>query len=284
MDCRTALELVEVVRPDSGDLAESELTSAAAHLESCRHCAKIFHGRKTLDRQLGRVIRDVPVPWNLKTNLLATVSDRPLAWTCQDDNSTSYVGSNAEIDTGTKSVQSLPTSPPVSIHCRRWFRLTVAIVVCLAVVFVAWYSPFWPESSLTLAKLEQETDLHLDQYADFDGSFRANLPSGWSDLRSLRVVRPKGLQLSGSDHVAALYGFQLQEMRRPIDGVLLVIEQSRVVEPPNIFTFISATTRYPQRSTAVAAWTEGGLVYICFVQGGGSEIEALQQEFAIMPT
>ena len=70
MDCRSAIELLEVARPDSEDLDDRELASAAAHLEECPQCADQFRKSQVFDRKVGQVLRDVTIPPGLKEKLL----------------------------------------------------------------------------------------------------------------------------------------------------------------------------------------------------------------------
>ena len=91
MDCRTALEILEVARPDSDDVKQTELAWAQAHLDSCPRCEEAFHNRQALDRRIGRLMRDVSLPWNLKHKLLQdSISQRrgvPGGTCCDRDHS-----------------------------------------------------------------------------------------------------------------------------------------------------------------------------------------------------
>lgn len=74
MNCHNALEILESARPASGDLSEPELVEAAGHLENCSACRDVHRWREHLDRRIGRVMRDVPLPGGLRERLLSALA------------------------------------------------------------------------------------------------------------------------------------------------------------------------------------------------------------------
>jgi hypothetical protein len=77
MDCKTALRMIEVCRPDAADLADPELAPVSAHLEQCPECLRRFRTRQAWDDRLAQVVQSVPVPLGLRERILAKL-DRPV--------------------------------------------------------------------------------------------------------------------------------------------------------------------------------------------------------------
>jgi len=69
MDCQTALEILDCVRPDSDDLDLPEMADARAHLESCDACQETFASMQSFDRAVVDVVQDVDVPSRLRSAL-----------------------------------------------------------------------------------------------------------------------------------------------------------------------------------------------------------------------
>ncbi|MGZ0167837.1 MAG: hypothetical protein ACKVII_28295 [Planctomycetales bacterium] len=69
MDCQTALEILDCVRPDSDDLDLPEMADARAHLESCDACQESFASMQSFDRAVADVVQDVDVPSRLRSAL-----------------------------------------------------------------------------------------------------------------------------------------------------------------------------------------------------------------------
>lgn len=78
MNCEASRKLMEVCRPDSSDLGDPELRDLAGHLERCPECRALLEANAENDRRLGRAMRDVPVPADLKERLLVAL-ERPRA-------------------------------------------------------------------------------------------------------------------------------------------------------------------------------------------------------------
>jgi hypothetical protein len=76
MDCQTALEILDCVRPDSDDLDLPEMADARAHLESCDACQETFAKNQSFDRAVANVVQDVNVPDGLRSALPGTRNSR----------------------------------------------------------------------------------------------------------------------------------------------------------------------------------------------------------------
>ena len=288
MDCQTALELLDIVRPDSGDLTEPELQSASAHVETCAKCESIFRGRQDLDRAIGKVVRDIAVPADLKSKLQDALAAATVEPDIEPVAGTPAVAANTAIDVEEPpKTQPAPAAKP--LHRRAWFQVA-ATSACVALGVIVWLLP--PEqSTIALNDLREQTIEKLSDVAAlpaFDGGFAAGVPLDWKGLRTLRFAAfVHGLDSASSKtHLGAIHRFKLlRSGRGPVNGFLLAVPKSRVTTLPSAKSFAAAKVVYPKsRRFATAAWTDGGLVYICFVRGGAGEIEALQDAVKITLT
>ena len=69
MDCRSALEILDCARPAAEDLQQPEFVDAKSHAATCAACDETFRERQILDRRIGELMRDVPVPAGLLERL-----------------------------------------------------------------------------------------------------------------------------------------------------------------------------------------------------------------------
>ena len=268
MDCRTALEILEVVRPDSADPMEPEVVEASDHVESCRRCEDHFLARRHFDRRLGEQMRDVPLPPGLKSRLLAGLEARKTSANQASDAGQAPVMS-ADRDAGSARRQ----------RGRRRARLLAFATTALALMVIVTFffvrssrAPSW-----TLAELRHDARTGFQTFeglATFDGDFEARLPEhGWETSRAISIAEPpRGFPPEAAPHPAALYYFVLRDGRRPpVAGVLLVTPRQNVVEPPQKKHFDPEGVGSGPLSTV--AWTEGEFVYVCAVRGGGDSLE-----------
>lgn len=296
MDCRTALEILDTLRPDSADRMEPEVVSASEHVEKCRRCEDQFLARRHFDRRLGERMRDVPVPPGLKFRLMAELQslesplseslpgEFPHAEQRESEAAAEKVGADSS-DSERGAPVALATRDPISARQRR--RRTRARVVALAatalalMVAVTFFvlqsgqAPVW-----TMAELRHETATAFQGFEElpqFDGRFEARLPElGWETSRAISIVEPPRGFPGTSPHSAALYHFRLHDGRRPpLDGVLLVTPKHNIAEPPQNSNFNADGVGSGPLSTV--AWTEGEFVYVCVIHGGGDGLQRLER-------
>jgi len=305
MDCRTALEILEVARPDSDDVKQTELAWAQAHLDSCPRCEEAFCNRQALDRRIGRLMRDVSVPWDLKHKLLqaATNGNGKLELSVRAAGVADYAAGITGIETGITGIETdvtgsaagldvpagsdAPVTPAASKSTvarprRYWLKGAAVAAACLVgwVVVWPWLQP--SQIRLQLDELRNETALkNPATLPPFRGEFEAAIPDGWSEGVSF-AIPAVGFQLDGSGkHLAALYSFTFSSPKRPlVNGLLLVIPKKSIEDPPSAVFFGAGSRVYVQSSTgtyyATAAWTEGDLVYVCFVPSEDNALKALE--------
>ncbi len=80
MDCRTARLLLDFARPLCPELEPADAEALQTHLADCPECGPVAAAERRLDDHLGRAVRDVPVPADLKQRLLNRLSRERDAW------------------------------------------------------------------------------------------------------------------------------------------------------------------------------------------------------------
>jgi len=286
MDCQTALELLEVVRPDSDDLQQPELSDARHHLQSCERCRSVFRKRQETDRRIGQAMQSVAIPDVLRERLLSNVvavASEPSIRDSQTPDAKTIAVSDTDPDgAGTRSTQ------PVRRH---WLTAVAVMATCLLLGVVAWQVRWrlmeGPAISLDVVRRSVPHD-RLSKLPPFAGQFKASLPSGWRIHRGLFDYEPpRAWHLDEETKTtAAIYRFRYR--RRPaFELALVVIPQSQIRDVPAATTFGLADVVYgqsPAGQVATAAWVEDDLVYVCSVRGGAERLETLQRFLAIPTT
>lgn len=272
MDCRRALEILEVANVDSNETSEAAVGAARAHLESCRRCEKTLRGRQKLDLQIADVIRDVKVPSTLKQRLLEAVADEEAIANERLTDTTVDIDLLRNIDEVKKS------SRPSARHGRRgWlaFSLTAA---CLCVA-VGWLIVRTPAPSLTLADIQEMLPVDAaSKLPNFDGNFAAKPPNRrWEEL--LTSSNAKGLRANANGkHLIAVYKFRFRSKRQSfVHGLLLVIPVDKVIDPPKDRFFAREAVVYLPDGSAAVAWVSDGLLYVCWLPDGGHDLPTLER-------
>jgi len=306
MDCRQALQILEFDGGNADDsLAEvysaEERAAAQAHLESCPACARTVGNRRDLDRAIGEVMREVPIPRGAQQRLLARLSELQTANSGADVGPTSAALAGASDLRGLHSVgeqvgrngqplsSTVPTVRPARpiqatrlTSRRRFLKRLVPLAACLVVAFVGFFGVVWlfmpsfsvEEVSGALAKVEFES---LGKLSDFNGK-DASLPSEWERLCGTKA---KGLPLASK--VIAVYGFDIPKMRHTgtVRGLIAVIPRSRIRNLPDADSLATASlsSGYLQAQigeSVCVAWQQGDFVYVCLIRGGPDSLSTLQ--------
>ena len=262
MDCQTALEHLDCVRPDSADLDLPEMADARAHLESCESCQEAFAGMQSFDRAVIDVVQDVVVPERLRGLLL----DPPVK----------VAGNDSEDSMADRGNSGAADSR------RRKMQLAVSAVCALMLGVTAW---LWQSQPVMLSEAELLQNLPLDLSATgpFDAGFEIALPATWSGNSRLRIGREfRGVDLDDdAGHDAAVTIFSYAPSRNaPINGILAAIPKSRVQPLPSAVSFGQADSRYIQkdgRRPVAAVWQERDTVYVCMVLGSAADLEQIQR-------
>ncbi|MGZ0168584.1 MAG: hypothetical protein ACKVHE_03410 [Planctomycetales bacterium] len=249
MDCQTALEHLDCVRPDSNDLDLPEMADARAHLDSCDSCQQSFAEMQSLDRAVTNVVLNVDVPEGLRVSLVET--------------SVNEAAANSR---------------------RRRLQAAASVACALMLGVAAW---LWqPQVQFAEAELLQRLPIDLSATEQFDTSFELALPAPWTGNPRLRVGREfRGIDLDDkAGHDAAVVIFSYSPSRNaPINGILAAIPASRVSPLSESVSFAQADSRYIQkdgRRPVAAVWREGDTVYVCLVLGSAADLERIQRNLS----
>lgn len=271
MDCQTALEHLDCVRPDSDDLDLPEMADARAHLESCDACQESFAKNQSFDRAVTSVVQKVDVPDGLRSSLLEASVDESSAEVPADaDKPTTEVATENETAASSR---------------RRKLRVAASAACALILGVGVWLSQSQPDQ-FTSAKLPELLPIDLRETEKFDTGFEFALPAPWTANRQLRVGREfRGVNLDddpGHDAAVAIFSYQ-PPRNAAINGILAAIPASRVVPPPEPGSFAQADSRYIQidgRRLVAAVWREGDTVYACLVLGSAADLEKIQRNLS----
>ena len=262
MDCQTALEFLDCVRPDSDDLDLPEMADARAHLESCDACQESFAEMQNFDRAVIDTVQDVDVPEGLRASLLKASSGE----------------ASVEPAKVTTDKQTAASSR------RRKLQITIS-AACALMLAAAW---LWQSQPVQFAEAELLKRLPIDLSATekFDSAFEFALPASWTANRRLRVGREfRGIDLDdkiGHDAAIAIFRY-LRSRNAPISGILAVIPAGRVAPLPESGSFAQADSQYIEkdgRGLVATVWREGDTVYVCLVLGSAADLEQIQRNLS----
>jgi len=76
MDCKTARLLLDYLRPNNRELDAAETRALEDHLTACDDCGPLSRGERRADEIIGRAMRQVDVPDQLRGRLLARLEER----------------------------------------------------------------------------------------------------------------------------------------------------------------------------------------------------------------
>jgi len=274
MDCRTALEILDLVHSYSGDRKNREVEAAEVHLTECPQCYSRFERRQAFDQTVARVMKDVPVPPGLKEKLLNELQ----------------VGDFSTVDTirseSTECRSSDGTYEPIpgrNVSRRKWFRYLISAAVSFAAGIALWWVFSSQDSNLlTMDQIRswlRTMNNNLESLSEFDGNFTASLPrDGWNS-GGIRFTTPaaKGFHKNrDGNHLMALYEFRfIGREGSSLTGILLVIPESRIEDPPAAAYFSTSSAGYEPVPHAV--WKSNGLVYVCLIPDGDARALDLLQ-------
>jgi|HubBroStandDraft_6_1064221.scaffolds.fasta_scaffold103515_2 hypothetical protein len=282
MDCRAALEIFDCQRTDPSGVPDGDIAAAESHVAECRRCRAIVKNRRLLDRKIGRTMRSVDVPRGAQERLVARLS------------ALESVAQAGEAPSEERAVAAEPAAAaPASGEGlirpqRRLPRGLVPVAACVAVAAIGFFTVIWALAPrLTVEdvrqRLAQIDFASLESLRDFEGGQTASrLPTdpAWKKLQwSCRQIA-KGLT-DGKGHEFAVYGFVLpSRQRHPIRGLLAVIPRGQMRAPPNNSLTDSLPSDYlPSQigESVSVSWTDGGMVYVCLIEGGEDSLSTLRQ-------
>ncbi len=80
MDCRTARLLLDFARPEARELEAEEAAELERHLDHCPDCHSQAHNERQLDDRLGKAMRQVEIPVDLREKVLARLESARGDW------------------------------------------------------------------------------------------------------------------------------------------------------------------------------------------------------------
>jgi hypothetical protein len=254
MNCQTALETLELVRPDAPDVAR--VAEAEQHVSGCISCRAAVCQREEFDARVGDLYRDVPIPLGLKERLLARIDE--------------LATSTSAASTGTHAVA------PVVGSRRRWLGMVSLTVASVIAVGIGTWS-LWPARPVVdlekITGLMATADIKPASLAEFT-TFAAGLaPQSPKTMFTGLLVRPPRRL---GELEAAIYFFKLGHR----DGRLAVIPKRFVKarDLPLATSLLSGSISY-RSGFCTTTWVEGDFVYVCCLSlsGGENGLDSLAQ-------
>ena len=278
MQCDDIRAQLSLIRPDSRDAEDGEFASAMAHLQQCADCQAYWELQQQTDRELSRAIRNVALPTDFKSRLLAQLSaaiEAPGTTPAATETIT------AETALPTTTVQPVTRTRPAE---QAWTRRRAATVVSAALLLLCFGSWFFLNSPRQvrvtveeLVTLSQRTiPLPSTEPPSFDNF---PLPGG-----EIETPKPTSLnlgtqivQIQGQDIGVLIPYFVHPRRGKSLSVVLMVVtlDPKRVVVS-NLSTvgtsFLAARVDYPVPNMyATRVWHDGKQLYICFVKSGNAD-------------
>lgn len=290
MSCLTVREMLAVIRPDSRDAAQPEFASEMMHLEQCAECRAFFEAQQRADQQLGRAVRAVAIPVNLKARLLeqlAAASVAPMAIgetpTLADVTTTAPATLSASIITPDQpSDPRTVTTVQPSAAKPSWTRRQLLAIAGALLVTVLGSWLLMRVNRLPVQSVEELVALSHGSFPadspNFQKSFLPELPG--SEIRiptPHEVAGAKSLRFQKREIGAAIpYLIRLAARRNPVTVMLVVIDMKKV-QVPGLNTvptsFQAASVSYPPpKSYATRVWHVGESLYVCYVISNDPEV------------
>lgn len=272
MDCANILEILDCVRPNSGDLELLDFADARTHLAECETCRCEFESRQQFDRAVATVVQDVPVPQGLEHSLLGVLTAEPAT------------------DHREEALKKKAAGEPAvagGIHTRWQTRLSLAALACTAAIALAvTYWPREPDQFSVVSLLERSIAdwKQVEHLEEFVGEPAPYHPAGFRHRDFVWGSRFYGRNLdSDPAHDMAVTRFNYNPRAFGlVKGVVVAIPAERVSELPTAGDFSRAPLLYPNPSGFAAAavtWSDGKTVFICFVpRRQAPALEHLQRE------
>lgn len=253
LTCETALERLDAVwlDPLPEEPLDAELLAAREHLQECSACWVKWEARQAADQRVAEVMQAIPVPTGLREQLLAT----SLA-----DSTSARATDAGSVDRDRKR------------HRRAWW-ISVAAMLLVSVAGGSWlWQAMQPPQISMLTLCDQTPLIPVGLTKVDDVSKLPALPAIWPQAKNLKLVgSPYWFTPKNSQEAAGWIAFELRSGEsQAIRGFLVMTRQTNVSDPPPVLLVRPSWSRYTQRNgkpISVAAWSERGVVYLCFVPG-----------------
>jgi len=275
MDCIKAQSVLDHADSDPDRVLESDWEALGIHLDSCAECDSRFRGNQDLDLTITDVLRDhIEIPFQGQQTILELLQN--------SDSGEELSESPATAANRRTSILSWSGWKSPSEWKSHLWKVSAATISAGLLIALVW-SMSRPPVLLTLDTIYNQAPVQhsaLEPLPEFDNHFDANLPRvGWGNVSLEAPIR--GWQPNrGSGGLAAVYSFKVRQRGRiRAQGVLLVVPKSAIDPTPLESQFDPGNVTYTSRSGqpyAAITWTEGDLVYVCFVQNKAGALDALR--------
>jgi len=288
MNCLTARQLLELARPDEPVADDFEIGAAgeaSRHVETCPACQTAVRRQNQFDAKVGAMVRDVPVPADLKGRLLArlhTEAPMPVDAPAEIAGSAATVTTESAASPATFVPAPVPGSPPIRSRSSMRRRSIIAgalTAACLVTGIGAWF--LWrPAPSINPNEIAAELvkdDFRPDQIPEltkFANGADVRLPSTMNTRRldlALPIRRLHALDV-------AVYFFTVSGRNKTmLEGRLAVIPK-RDVDPrylPLATSYLAGPLPEYKGRYCVTSWVEGEFVYVLCLKGASNELDRL---------
>ena len=261
LTCETALERLDTawLDPLPEEPVDAELLAAREHLQECSACWAKWEQRRATDHRIAEVMQAVPVPTGLREQLLAQ----------------SVVDASRVQATAARRV-----GRDRQLHRRAWW-ISVAAMLLVSFAGGSWLWQTLQPRRVSMQMLCDQTPLTpagLTPVQIVDLPKLSPFPATWSRTKGLRIPEPPcWFTPPKTRDAAGWFIFELKTGKSSaIRGVLLVVRQANVSDPPTELIARPSWSGYTQRGgkpVSVAGWSERGVVYLCFVPGEPDSLE-----------
>lgn len=266
MDANKALEKLEAIRPGSDDLADPDFADVAEFLNASPERSDEFARRQAWDNRIADAMHEVEVPADAQTRLLDMLNATATTADVSSDAPVQHIAAG----TRTKPQAAKPRT-------RRWLVASLATSAAVLAVATFWMMRSDDAPTFTLAELLQQIPVDAEEIANLsDADDSATKPNAaWRHI----LEDAKQVTLPSGDK-AALFAFKVHSGQfGAISGVVAVIDENALVDPPESDSFQMSENRYISRASkdfATVSWTQGDQVYVCFFApaGGRRDLEA----------
>ncbi len=278
MTCDDIRAQLSLIRPDSSDADQGEFAPALQHLQQCPDCQTYWEIQQQSDRDLGRAIRNVSIPSDFKTRLMAQLSaaiEAPAATSAAPQSVTT------ETALPTTTSQPLPRTRPADHVWTRRRAATVTSAALLLLAFGSWFFLNAPrQASLSFSELIALSEAPPGG-ANFQRSFEPVLPADIWMPNGTRADSADSVRQQGQE-IGALFSYRALG-RKKLQVVLMVINLDRVAisNLPAVGTsFNTAAVDYPlPKMYATRVWRVGQSLYVCYVRSGhADDLDGLRKQ------
>jgi len=288
MNCLTARQTLELARPtDVGpdDHDSRMVDEASQHVGTCPACQTAVRLQKQFDANVGAMIRDVPVPADLKGRLLVRMqAAAPVVVDGQQQivEGAGGVASVTRAGTIPAASSSAPATaaPPAGTSGRsrrRWLAAMALAAACVVAAIGTWV--LWPERP-TINPMEVAADLarddidpdQLPKFAQFANGREPKLPA---TMNSRPIAGAPAYRLHTQD--VAVYFFTISGAARTTLAGRLAVIPKRDVDArylPLATSYLAGPTPY-LRGYCVTSWVEGEFIYVLCLRGAADELDRL---------